>query len=82
VLQDSGARKSGKVALRGGLLEGNLLDEKGAIGLAGLPGKLELRSMMLSAISGPARKLVGLLAAPQGALVRVIQARVDEGSES
>ena len=81
LLQDSGVRKSGKVTLRGGLLEGNMLDEKGAIGLAGLPGKLELRSMMLSAISGPARLLVGILAANQGGLVRVIQAHIDE-SES
>ena len=78
VLQSSAARKSGKVSLRGGLLEGNMLDDKGALGLASLPGRLELQSMLLSAISGPARMLVGLLAAPQGALVRVIQARVDE----
>ena len=78
VLQDSGARKSGKLVLRGGLLEGNMLDEKEALGLASLPGKKELQAMLLSAISGPARKLVGLLVAPQGALVRVIQAHVDE----
>ncbi|MEW6072434.1 MAG: 50S ribosomal protein L10 [Planctomycetota bacterium] len=77
ILQDSDARKSGKVALRGGLLEGSLLDERKAFGLTKLPGKRELHSMLLGAISGPARKLVGLLAAPQGALVRVIQARVD-----
>lgn len=77
VLQKSDAKKKGKIVLRGGLLEGNMLDEKGALALADIPGKMELQSMLLSAISGPARKLVGLLVAPQGALVRVVQARVD-----
>jgi large subunit ribosomal protein L10 len=79
VLHKSPVRKQGKIVLRGGLLEGSVLDEKGARALADIPGKQELQSMLLSTIAGPARQLVGLLAAPHGSLVRVIQARVDEG---
>lgn len=82
VLAKSDARKAGKVAMRGGLLEGNLLDPAQATELADLPGRDELRSMMLGVISGPARKLVGLVNAPGASLARVIQAHVDaQGGE-
>jgi ribosomal protein L10 len=66
--------------LRGGLLEGNLLDAGEAQALAELPGRDELRARLLRAIAGPAQKLVGLLHAPHGALARVIQAHADAGS--
>ena len=71
------AKKAGKVAIQGGLFEGALLGADEAKALADLPGKEELRGMMLSALIGPARGLVGLLAAPGGSLARVVQAKVD-----
>jgi len=77
VLHKSDARKHGKVTLRGGLLEGNLLGETEARALADLPGRDELRAMLLGVISGPARALVGTIAAVPGGLARVIQAHVD-----
>jgi len=77
-VQGSEARKLGKAAFRGGLLEGNLLDAAAAAALASLPGKNELRSKLLSAISGPARGLVGLINAPGASLARVLSARVDK----
>ena len=79
VLHKSDARKAGKVALKGGLLEGNLLDQDGAQALASLPGRDELRTKIVTAISGPARQLVQILSAPQSSLVRVLQARIDAG---
>ena len=82
VLHKSDERRSGKVALRGGLLEGNLLDAGQAQALAELPGRDELRARLLRAIAGPAQMLVALLHAPQGALARVIQAHVDAGSDT
>ena len=85
VMSKSVAKKLGKLSIRGGLLEGNLLGAEEADHLATLPGKDELRAMLLGVVSGPARSLVGLLAAPQGALVRVIQAHIDSaasGSQS
>ena len=79
VLVKSPEKKAGKVVMRGGLLEGNLLGPEEATNLAELPGKQELQAMMLGVLSAPARQLVGLLAAPGGSLARVLQARVDEG---
>ncbi len=77
VLHKSDARKAGKVALKGGLLEGNLLGAQEAVALAGLPGRDELLAQLVGSIIGPARMLVCLLNAPASALVRVLQARVD-----
>src|SRR5262245_8564521 len=54
-------KKKAKLAFRGGFFEGNLLDAKGAAALAGLPGKDELRAMLLGLINGPARSLAVLL---------------------
>jgi ribosomal protein L10 len=82
VLHKSPARKAGKVALRGSLFEGNLLSEQETVALASLPGRDELRSMLLSALSGPARGLVGILDAPPSALARVLQAHVDAGGDA
>ena len=82
VLHSSKERKDGKVALRGGVFEGSLLDDKEAVALASLPGRDELRAKILGTISAPAQQLVGLLAAPGGSLARVLQARVDAGEEA
>ena len=81
VLHKSPARKEGKVTFRGGIFEGELLDAEAATGLAALPGKDELRAMMVGLLAAPARNLVGLLAAPGGSLVRVMQARIDKEGE-
>ncbi len=82
VLHTSPEKKAGKVALRAGMLEGNVLDETGAVALASLPTRDELRSMILGTITAPAQNLVGLLAAPGGALARVLQAHIDADSSS
>jgi len=72
-------KKKARLAFRGGFFEGNLLDAKEAAALAGLPGKDELRAMMLGLISGPARSLAVLLQAPGASLVRALQAHADKG---
>ncbi len=77
VMQQSGLHREGKIAFRGGFLEGELLGPQQAAALATLPGREELRARLLGAIAGPAQKIVTLLKAPQGALTRVIQARID-----
>ena len=69
-------KKKAKLAFRGGFFEGGLLDSKGAADLAALPGKDELRAMLLGLISGPARSLATLVQAPGASLARVLQARV------
>ena len=54
VLHTSPERKAGKVALRGGVLEGNVLSESEAVALASLPGRDELRAKLLGTIIAPA----------------------------
>ncbi len=72
-------KKSGKVAIRAGMLAGSVLTASDAAALADVPDRDTLNAQLLGVISGPARSLVSLLAAPGGALARVVQARVDEG---
>lgn len=64
-----------KLVVKGGVVEGALLDAKGVSALAKLPGIVELRGRILGVLSAPASKLVRLLATPGGQLARVIDAR-------
>ena len=72
-------KKKGELAIRGGLFEGNPLDARSAAALAELPGKDELRAMLLGLLSGPARSLATLLAAPGTSLARVVDAHAKKG---
>ena len=72
-------KRKGKLAFRGGFFEGNALDAKSAEALAELPGKDELRAMLLGLLSGPARSLATLLNAPGSSLARVIDAHAKKG---
>jgi large subunit ribosomal protein L10 len=79
VSEAKGLRKEGKINVRGGVLEGNLLDASDAAALANVPDRPTLQAMLLGAISGPARSLATVLDANQSSLARVLQARVDQG---
>jgi len=72
-------KKGTKLAFKGGFFEGSMIDAKAAAALAELPGKAELRAKLLGVLSGPARSLVTLLAAPGSSVVRAMQAKVDKG---
>lgn len=75
-------KRTAKLAFRGGLFEGSLLDAKSAAALADLPGKDELRAQMLGLLNGAARSLATLIQAPGSSLARVLQARIDKGGEA
>lgn len=79
VMKEAPARKDGRLAYLGGLLEGNFLGATDAASMAEMPGRDELRSKILGCLSGPARGLVVCLAGPGSGLARVIQARIDKG---
>jgi len=70
--------KKGKVALRGGALEGNVLGAKDTAALADVPDKNTLRARLLACILGPASGLVRVINAPPGAVARVVQAHADQ----
>ena len=62
--------------IRGGVLsDGTVLDEKGIEALSSLPGKDQLRAMLLGTLMGVPTKLVGIFAAVPGGFVRVLAAR-------
>ena len=79
VFTQSELKKLGKIAIRGGMLEGSLIGAKETDAMASLPGRNELRATLLGLLSGPARALVTLLNALPGGTARVLQARVDQG---
>jgi large subunit ribosomal protein L10 len=57
------AKDSEKFVVKGGYFEGSVLDAKGVEGLATMPGKDELRAMLLATFMAPATDLVRTLAA-------------------
>lgn len=62
--------------LKGGVLAGGtVVDVKGLEALSNLPGKDQLRAMLLGAMKGVSGKFVSLLAAVPGGFVRVLEAR-------
>src|SRR5687768_7474655 len=55
VLTEKDVKKAGKVKLRGGMLEGAVLDARSAEALASLPDRKTVQSQLLGVLCGPAR---------------------------
>ena len=64
--------------LKSGVLDGAALDAKGIQALATLPGKNELRAMMLGVLSAPMTKFLGTLQAVPAGMVRVLNAQKEK----
>lgn len=79
VVHQSDLRKDGKLVVRAGMLEGNVLSEADAKALADVPDQHTLRGMLVGLIQGPARGLAATLAALPSGLARVLQAHADQG---
>jgi large subunit ribosomal protein L10 len=58
--------------LKSGVMDGAALDEAGIKHLATLPGKNELRAMLLGTLAAPMTKLLGTFQAVPGGFVRVL----------
>ncbi|MEZ6017221.1 MAG: 50S ribosomal protein L10 [Planctomycetota bacterium] len=78
ILTDRAVKKLGKVKVKGGVLEGQALDEASANALADLPDRNTLNAQLLGVISGPARALACLVNALPASVARVIQAHADQ----
>ena len=72
------AKQQKKIEIRGGFVEGQVLDKSGVELLARSPDKKTLRAMMCGAILGPARGLAGALNAVAGGLARCLNARIEK----
>ncbi len=69
-----------KLQIKAGLIEGSVLDAKGVEDqLATMPGKNELRAMLLATLQAPLQNFVALLAAPTQNFVYVLAAKEREG---
>ncbi len=64
-----------KVQLRGGIVEGEILDAQGVVALAASPDKQTVRAMLLSTLLGPGRGLAVALQAVASGLARCIDQR-------
>ena len=67
-----------RIEIRGGFVEGQVLDKSGVELLAKSPDKKTLRAMMCGALLGPARGLAGALNAVTAGLARCMKARLDK----
>jgi large subunit ribosomal protein L10 len=65
-------------AVKGGLLEGKVLDARTATALAKMPGRKELQSMIAGQIGAPARRLAGQLVAGGGKLAGALKSRIEQ----
>ncbi len=66
----------GKLAIKGGVIDGTLLDGKAvAEQLATMPGKDELRAMLLATMQAPLQQFVALLAAPSQNFAYLLDAK-------
>ena len=70
-----------KLAIKGGWVDGKLLDEAGVGTLATMPGKDDLRARLLSVLNGVPTKFVRTLSAASTTFVQVLQARVQQLDE-
>ncbi|MFN0129634.1 MAG: 50S ribosomal protein L10 [Verrucomicrobiales bacterium] len=70
-------KESKRLAFRGGLIDGNFVDEAGANALADLPSKAQLQAQLLGVLLAPASQLVRTLNEPAASLARVLQAHAD-----
>ena len=69
-----------KLTIKAGLIEGTVLDGKAVeTQLATMPGKDELRSMLLATFQAPLQQFVALLQAPTQNLVYVLAAKERQG---
>ena len=65
-------------AIKGGLLEGSVLDRETAQRLEKMPGRRELQARIAGQIVAPARRLASVLGAAGGALAGAIRARIEQ----
>ncbi len=73
------AKTTEKPEVKGGVLDGAILDVAGISQLADLPSREALLSQLLGLLSQPATSLARILNEPGASLARVLQAKADQG---
>lgn len=70
------------LTVKGGLILGSIYDAKQVEAFSKLPGRLELLSMLMSVMNGPARNLAAALNDVPARLARALKAVADKKAES
>jgi large subunit ribosomal protein L10 len=70
------------LSVKGGLVAGSVYDAKQIDAFSKLPGRLELISMLMSVMNGPARNLAAALNDVPSRLVRTVKAIADKKAEA
>ena len=76
------AKKNETLAVKGGVMGDQVIDEAAIKSLANLPSIEVLRAQLLGLINAPASQLVGVVAGGVRQLVNVVNAYAEENSES
>ncbi|MDR0684083.1 MAG: 50S ribosomal protein L10 [Spirochaetaceae bacterium] len=76
------SKEAPALAVKGGLISGGIYDAKQVEAFSKLPGRLELLSMLMSVINGPARNLAAALNDVPSRLVRTVKAVADKKAEA
>ncbi|MCB9877411.1 MAG: 50S ribosomal protein L10 [Planctomycetes bacterium] len=71
--------KDAPLKIKGGVVEGTAFTGAAAATLADLPDRNTVNTMIVTAISGPARSIATVVSAVAGGLARCIQAKIDKG---
>jgi large subunit ribosomal protein L10 len=79
-LVDAARKKT--IEVRGGYVDGEVLDRAGVEALASSPDKPTLRAMILGAVLGSGRGLAAAIQGVGGGLARCLQARIDAAGEA
>jgi large subunit ribosomal protein L10 len=74
--------KNAPLAIKGGVVEGAAYSGAAAEMIAELPDRNTVNTMIVTAISAPARSLATVVNAVAGGLARCIQAKVDKAADS
>ncbi len=78
ILTSEEAKKTGKVTVKGGVIEGRFIAGKEAEAIGDLPDRNTLNGKVVSLLASGPRGVVSVLNAVPSALVRVLQARAEQ----
>ena len=76
------ALNKGTLVLKAGWVEGTVLDAKRAESMAKLPSQLEIKSMVVGALSGPLQGVVGAMSGVMRDVVYTLEAVADKRMET
>lgn len=76
------AKDNDALQIKGGVIDGQMLDTSGVETLASMPGPKELKAQLLALFNTPATQFVRVLNAPAQNLLNVLNAKKDKDEEA